>query len=221
MRRILDFTFSFLALMVLSPFLLPIIIILRFTGEGEVFYVQKRIGQGGEEFGLLKFATMYKNSSSLPGGNITSKNDSRILPVGKFLRKYKINELPQIINVFLGQMSIIGRRPTVIEHYEFFSPEIRKIISVFKPGLSGISSIIFRDEEKFFKNKDQNENKQFYKNQIAPFKGELEIWYCKNQSFKLDSILIFLTLLCIVFPSSNYHNYFLKNLPEHPLFNSK
>jgi lipopolysaccharide/colanic/teichoic acid biosynthesis glycosyltransferase len=221
MKRLFDIILSLIGILLFSPLLVPIIIILKFTGEGYIFYKQERVGKDENLFYLLKFATMYKNSSSLPGGNITSKNDSRILPVGKFLRKYKINELPQIINVFLGQMSIIGRRPTVIEHYEFFSPEIRKIISVFKPGLSGISSIIFRDEEKYFKNKDQNENKQFYKNQIAPFKGELEIWYCKNQSFKLDSILIFLTLLCIVFPSSNYHNYFLKNLPEHPLFNSK
>ena len=113
---------------------------------------------------------MFKDSPNMEGGNITAKSDTRIFPFGKFLRKYKINELPQIINVWLGDMSIIGRRPTVTEHFDFYDEDVKNIISKHKPGLSGISSIVFRNEEKYFINKDTKENKKFYKEKIAPYK---------------------------------------------------
>jgi lipopolysaccharide/colanic/teichoic acid biosynthesis glycosyltransferase len=155
----------------------------------------------------------------MKGGNITFKNDFRVLPFGKILRKYKINELPQIINVLIGDMSIIGRRPTVIEHYNFYKEDVKIIISRLKPGLSGVSSIVFRNEEQFFTGKTPEENKNIYRNKIAPFKGELEIWYCQNQTVLVDFLLIIITIISIVKPSSNFHNYLFKNLPKHSLFN--
>ena len=118
-KRFIDIILSSIAILILLPLLIPIMIILRLTGEGYIFYKQERIGQNGTPFNILKFATMFKDSPNMTGGNITTKNDTRILPFGKFLRNYKINELPQIINVLLGNMSIIGRRPTVREHLIF------------------------------------------------------------------------------------------------------
>ena len=190
-----------------------------FTGEGYIFYKQERVGQNGKPFNLLKFSTMFKDSPNMEGGNITAKSDTRIFPFGKFLRKYKINELPQIINVWLGDMSIIGRRPTVPEHFDFYEEDVKNIISKHKPGLSGISSIIFRDEEKYFTGKTPEENKNIYRNKIAPFKGELEIWYCQKQSVIVDSLLIIITIISLVKPLSDLHNYFFNDLPKHPLFN--
>ena len=218
-KRLYDIVFSFFAILLLSPVLVPLIILLRFTGEGYVFYKQERIGLNEKPFYLIKFATMFVDSPNMEGGNITSKNDPRILPIGHILRKYKINELPQIINVFIGEMSIIGRRPTVKEHFEFYDKEIIDIIKNNKPGLSGISSIIFRNEEKYFKSKNSEKNKQFYRNDIAPFKGELEVWYSRNQSSSKDMVLIILTLFSIIYPSNNLHNYFFPDLPKHSLFN--
>ena len=221
MKRLLDIILSSIAILLLFPLLLPIMIILKFTGEGFVFYKQQRVGKDGKLFGLLKFATMFKNSPNMKGGNITFKNDFRVLPFGKILRKYKINELPQIINVLIGDMSIIGRRPTVIEHYNFYKEDVKIIISRLKPGLSGVSSIVFRNEEQFFTGLSPEENKKIYRDQIAPFKGELEVWYCQKQSVIVDFLLIIITILSVVKPSLNLHNYFFNDLPKHPLFNSE
>ena len=111
MQRIFDIIFATIALFLLSPLLIPIIIILRFTGEGEIFFIQKRIGMNKNNIKLFKFATMLKDSPNLGSGTVTLHNDPRILPFGSWLRKTKINELPQLINILIGDMSIIGPRP--------------------------------------------------------------------------------------------------------------
>jgi len=218
-KRTFDIILSFISILFLTPFLLPIIIILRFTGEGYVFYKQERIGLNGKPFYLIKFATMYKDSPNMKGGNITKINDTRILPFGSILRKYKINELPQIINVLLGDMSIIGRRPVVKEHYDFYDDFIKRKISHFKPGLSGVSSVVFRNEEIYFNGMSSDQNKEFYRNQIAPFKGQLETWYVNNQSFFVDILFIIITIFSIFYPSIKLHNKFFPDLPRHPVFN--
>ncbi|SVC02579.1 uncharacterized protein METZ01_LOCUS255433 [marine metagenome] len=221
MKRFLDIILSTTAILILSPFLIPIILILKFTGERYIFYKQERIGQNDTPFNLLKFATMFKDSPNMEGGNITAKSDPRILPFGKFLRKYKINELPQIINVFFGDMSVVGRRPTVREHYDFYTQDIKNVISEYKPGLSGIASIVFRNEEQYFFSKDPAANKNFYEEEIAPYKGTLELWYCTNQSIIVDILLIIATISAVFVQSSKLHNYFFRDLPKHPLFNPK
>jgi len=116
-------------------------------------------------------------------------------------------------------MSIIGRRPTVREHYDFYDHDIKKIISKFKPGLSGISSIVFRDEEQYFVSNNVSDNLIFYRKEIAPYKGELEIWYCNHQSFIIDISLIIFTFVSILFPEVKLHNYFFQDLPRHSKFN--
>ena len=148
MQRLLDIVLSSFAILILSPLLIVIIVILKFTGEGEIFYKQQRVGKGGKIFGVFKFATMVKNSSKIGTGFITTKNDPRVLPVGRILRKTKLNELPQVFNIFLGDMSIVGPRPQVPKHFEIYSEPVKTELKKIRPGLTGIGSIFLRDEEK-------------------------------------------------------------------------
>jgi lipopolysaccharide/colanic/teichoic acid biosynthesis glycosyltransferase len=119
LKRIFDIVFSSIAILLVLPLFVPIIIILRFTGEGKVFYKQTRVGVDKKPFDLLKFSTMLENSSNMQGGDVTSANDPRVLPVGKILRKTKINELPQFFNILKGDMSLVGPRPTTFKNYSY------------------------------------------------------------------------------------------------------
>lgn len=212
MQRFFDFFFSLIALILLSPLLLPICAVLRFTGEHEIFYIQKRIGKHGTYFNLLKFATMLKNSPSLATGSITVKNDPRVLPVGKFLRKTKINELPQLINVLIGDMSLIGPRPLTDQTFNAYPTHVQDIVKTVKPGLSGIGSIIFRGEEDILAS--SNSSIDIYRNTIAPYKGELEIWYVNNRTLATYFKAIYVTLLVVIYPKSGIVWGLFKTLPE-------
>ena len=214
MQRLLDILFSGVALLVLAPLLVPIMILLRFTGEGEIFYVQQRIGRGGKMFGLLKFATMLKNSPNLGTGTVTVKNDPRVLPMGGFLRKTKINELPQLINILLGDMSIVGPRPQTPRCFDAF-PKVSQIeIMKVRPGLSGIGSIFFRDEEDLMHAaKDPN---RFYDEVIMPYKGALEEWYVRNASLSTYLLVIFVTAWVVIFPKSRIAWSLFSGLPKPP-----
>ena len=142
MIRVLDLILSLTTLFIIMPLLIIISIILKFTGEGYIFYKQSRIGFKGKEFKIIKFATMLKNSPSIGTKNITTKNDPRVLKVGKFLRKTKLNELPQIFNVIFNDMSLIGPRPLTRDGFVNYSKQVKEGIKTIKPGLSGIGSII-------------------------------------------------------------------------------
>jgi lipopolysaccharide/colanic/teichoic acid biosynthesis glycosyltransferase len=212
--RFLDGIFSFLAILVLIPFMLPIMICLKLTGEHYIFYKQKRVGRYGKEFGLLKFATMLKDSPHLPGGLFTLQDDPRILPLGKFLRKTKINELPQLINIFLGQMSVVGYRPLVRWSYEQYDEEVKQKIYYSKPGLSSIGSVIFRNEEEIVKNIEDKQ--EFYKNYIMPYKGVLESWFVDNYTVRNYFKIIFVTIICVLKPSSRIYEKVFRDLPVAP-----
>lgn len=199
------------------PIGLVLALLLRFSGEGEVFYRQNRVGRNGKTFGVLKFATMLKDSPNLGTGNITTRNDPRVLPMGGFLRKSKLNEVPQLWNIFVGDMSVVGPRPLTPDNWEYIPEHIRDQTKTLTPGLTGIGSIIFRDEESIIANSGQDYH-TFYKNEIAPFKGELELWYLKNQSFLLDMKLIFLTAWVVLFPDSRLPGRMLADLPKHEVF---
>lgn len=214
MQRFFDVIFSSFALIVLSPLLLPIALLLRFTGEGEIFYVQKRVGRYGEYFELLKFATMLKNSPNIGNGNITIKNDPRILPFGAFLRKTKLNELPQLWNIFVGDMSIVGPRPMVLGTFQHYPEEARNVLCTVRPGLTGIGSIVFRDEERYLDG--HADPMAFYCGVIIPHKSNLELWYVANQSFKLYLWVIFATALVIFSPSSKIVQTLFQGLPKPP-----
>ena len=215
MPRILDILLSVIALFLLTPLFIPIVIILLMTGEHKVFYFQSRVGYRNKHFKIIKFATMLTNSSSMGAGNLTLKNDPRVLPFGKFLRKSKINELPQIFNVIIGNMSIVGPRPQMQVDFDKFPVDKRNEIYKSKPGITGVGSIIFRDEEKWISNFEGDKHK-FYKEKIAPYKAEVEIWYLQNRSVFIDFKLIFLTAWIIVFPNSNIVENVLKSLPKKP-----
>ncbi len=214
MERLFDIFFSILALILLSPLLIPIAIMLKITGEGEIFFLQDRIGREGKAFKLYKFATMLKDSPSIGTGTITIKDDPRVLPFGKFLRKTKINELPQLLNILFGSMSIIGPRPLTIQTFNSYQDSAQKEIKKVRPGLSGIGSIIFRDEENIMDS--QQDPIKFYENVIAKYKGELEEWYVANKSLYIYFVSIMLTIYVVIFPTSKIVWKVFNNLPVPP-----
>ena len=214
MNRFLDVVLSFFGLVVLSPFLLPVVVILRFTGEGEVFYIQERASRGGNSFGLYKFATMLKNSPNIGAGDITLRGDPRVLPFGKFLRKTKLNELPQLWNVFTGDMSVVGPRPMVLNTYAHYPEAARQKLDMIRPGLTGIGSIVFRNEERYLA--DSDEPMEFYKKHIIPYKIDLELWFVENNSLWLYIKIIFVTAWVVVFPSSTIVDRAFDGIPSLP-----
>ena len=214
MERFFDILFSGLALFLLSPLLVPIGIILKCSGEGEVFFLQERIGKNGKLFKLFKFATMLKDSPNLGTGTVTMRGDPRVLPVGKFLRKMKINELPQLLNIFFGDMSVIGPRPLTIQQFGFYSNSIQAIIKQVRPGLSGVGSIIFRAEEEIMHGATASVD--FYATVIAPYKGALEEWFVLNKSLYIYFVAIFVTAWAVLVPSTKKAWRVFKDLPEPP-----
>lgn len=214
MIRSLDIIFSLCGLIIALPVFIVVIPLLRFSGEGEVFYRQARIGRRGKTFPLLKFATMLKSSPSLATGDITVKDDFRILRAGKFLRKTKINELPQIWNIFRGDMSIVGPRPMTEKNFSYYTESVKQIITSVRPGLTGIGSIVFRDEENILNGMD--DKVAFYKTVIAPYKGELETWYVARVSFFLYVSLIIFTAIAVIFPGVTFFRSYFKDLPKVP-----
>ena len=212
-KRFFDLLFSLVALVILAPLLIPIMIILKLTGEREVFYFQKRIGHKNREFDIWKFATMKKDSPNIGTGEITLRNDPRVTNVGRFLRRTKINELPQVFNVLVGDMSIVGPRPLMKKSFELYNPEVQKLIYRTPPGITGIGSVIFRDEEEIISN---SPDIQAAYRQIFKYKGEVEMWYQKHISFYTDTMIIFLTAWHIIFSKSQLVYKVFPSLPKRP-----
>ena len=214
MQRFFDIVLSGLALAILSPIFLFVILVLRWTGEGEVFFLQERVGRRGEIFMLYKFVTMLKDSPNTGTGTVTLKNDPRVLPIGRILRRTKINELPQLINVFIGDMSVIGPRPQTQRCFDAFPCESQRKIVKVRPGLSGIGSIFFRNEEDML---DQAEGaEEFYDNTIMPYKGKLEEWYVSNQSLTLYFALIIATIFTLNFGQIPFRDSLFAEIPISP-----
>ena len=214
-KRLTDILIAILALFILSPVLIVVIVILKCTGEHEVFFLQKRIGYKGRPFLIWKFATMLKNSPAIGTGEITIRNDPRVTKFGRLLRITKINELPQIINVLKGDMSIVGPRPLMEVSYNLYAPEIKNKIFESKPGMTGIGSLIFRDEEKLV---SQAADARAMYVSIYPYKAALELWYLRHASFYTDIMIIFLTAWSIIFPSNKLMEKFFRDLPARPVW---
>ena len=213
LKRLMDLIIAGITFIVFLPLFIPIIILLKLTGEGHVFYYQKRIGYKRKYFDIWKFATMLLDSPNMGTGSITLRGDARVTPMGKFLRPTKLNEFPQIINVLKGDLSIVGPRPLVDKTFEAYPEHIQKVIYNSKPGITGIGSLIFRDEETLISN-SKEEPHEFYKRVIAPYKGELEMWYQKKASIKTDCLIIFLTAWLILFKNSDLPYTLFKDLPK-------
>jgi lipopolysaccharide/colanic/teichoic acid biosynthesis glycosyltransferase len=195
--------------------MVPIILALALTGEHQIFYLQKRIGKGGRDFRVIKFVTMQKDSLNLPGGDITQKDDPRVLALGRLLRKTKINELPQLLNILIGQMSFVGPRPVVRRHLELYSEAVRTTVLTMAPGLTGIASLVFRNEEVIL-DKMGGDRMYYHDSVFAPYKGELEIWYSKNRNARVYFLTILLTAWAVLRPNSRLHFSKFKDLPEPP-----
>ncbi len=214
MIRFLDILLSLFAILILLPFFLILIFCLKFSGEGEIFYLQKRVGRHGKSFELLKFVTMLKDSPIIGTGDITVKNDPRILPLGKVLRKTKINELPQLLNILFGDMSFVGPRPLALSGHKNYPEHLKSHLEEIKPGLSGLASLILRNEEEIL-SKTINPI-VFHSRVLTPFKAETEIWFFNKKSILNYFIIIFLTIWVVLFSKSRALNFFFKKRPEMP-----
>lgn len=212
-KRLGDIFLALVLIIISLPFSIPIMLLLKFTDEGEVWYSQKRIGFKNSKFSILKFATMLKNSPNMGTGSLTLRDDPRVTKIGKYLRKSKINEVPQIYNVLIGDMSFVGPRPQMEVDFLAFTKEVQSRLYDVKPGITGIGSIIFRDEEKFL-SKEGIDPRKYYEDVIAPYKGAVEMWYLKEISFLTDLKLLICTAWVILFPNSEIQFKLFSTLPK-------
>lgn len=220
MGRLLNIIISIFLIVFLAPLFIFVLVVLKFSGDGELIYKQARIGYQQRVFHIYKFATMIKNSENLGSGTLTMLNDPRVFPFGAFLRKTKINELPQIFNILFGDMTIVGPRPILPDGEKNYSDSESKYIRSVLPGVTGIGSLILRDEESFYAHRD--DARDFYKNVISPYKAKIELWYVDNKSLMLDVKIIIFTVIAIIYPKMKLNKFF-KGLPKMPreLSNSK
>lgn len=212
--RAIDLVLAVTGLLCAVPIFVILLPLLRVTGEGEIFYRQRRIGRGGRTFYLLKFATMLKDSPTMGTGELTLASDPRVLPFGRFLRKSKLNELPQLFNVLSGEMSFIGPRPQTDYYFQAYRARDRRRIMKVRPGLSGVGSIIFRDEETIFARVD--DPSAFDRDVIMPYKGVIESWFVAHRSVGLYLTLIAATGIVVAFPRSTLRARLLSRLPSAP-----
>ena len=192
MKRLIDFILSFTGLILLSPFLLFISILIKITNNGSIFFVQERVGKNGSLFKMIKFRTMYTDHND--NNTISIKGDSRITKLGYFLRKYKIDELPELINILFGDMSFVGPRPDVKGYADKLKGDNRKILKL-RPGITGPASIKFINEELLL---SKQENPKYYNdNVIYPEKVRINLDYFYNNSIWIDFKIIFATIFRI------------------------
>ncbi len=196
MIRFLDFLFSFFSLILLSPLFLLIGLFIRFTSSGPVIYKQTRIGLNGVKFDIYKFRSMRLNSDKL--GLITvGGRDSRVTSIGYYLRKYKLDELPQLINVLLGDMSFVGPRPEVKKYVDLYTLDQRRVLSI-KPGITDWASILYRDENIILEK--SNNPEQEYIHKIMPDKIKYNLIYINKHSIIEYFKIIIVTFWRILFP---------------------
>jgi len=185
---------SLVALIILSPFFLIIALLVRIESKGPVLYMQSRVGKGGSLFKLFKFRTMHINADRLAAITVGAR-DPRITRLGFYLRKYKLDELPQLINVFIGNMSLVGPRPEVKKFVDLYSKQQQEVLRV-KPGITDYASIQFRNENELLEGKA--DPIVFYIEEIMPVKLGLNLKYIQERSFLLDLKIIFQTIFSIL-----------------------
>jgi len=193
--RTVDVCFAIFGLIFLLPIFIVVACVLAVSGEREVFYLQERVGANYRSFRIIKFATMLKRSMEMAGGAVTLENDPRVTKIGRFLRATKINELPQLLNVLFGDMSLIGPRPLVESSFASYSSEAQDLIVSVRPGISSLNAIYFKSEEKLV-GADVDE----YFKTILPAKEQLEVYLVEHFSFKLYCSTLIGTLLAIFSP---------------------
>lgn len=215
-KRFFDFLFSLIGILIASPIMAVAIIVLKFTGEGKVFFVQERIGYKNKPFNIYKFTTMLSAPPEQKNNTNVGKRDPRITPIGAFFRMSKIDEFPQMFNVLKGDMSFVGPRPQMLEpDFSSFPSEVQANIYNVRPGITSIGSVVFRDEAQIISQlKDLGKDgADFKRNVIFPYKGYLEMWYNKNQSLWVDFKILLLTAWTLIFPTSQMAYKLFDDLP--------
>lgn len=210
-KRFLDLLVALSLLIISMPIIVVLLFLLKFTGDGEVFFLQERVGYKNKRFFIWKFATMSRNADKIGSKEFTTKNDPRLIPMGKFLRMSKLNELPQLFNILKGDMSLVGPRPLIATAFNRYSKEVQRKIYDVKPGITGIGSVIFRDEAALVS--EGGDFEKLYK-KINGYKGKLELWYQENRSLKTDMLIVFLTAYSIFYPKQQLTHKIFKNLPR-------
>lgn len=211
--RALDFVFSLFALVALSPIFLVTALWNLMTGEHQILYRQVRVGRAGKQFEILKFATMLKDSPNMANGGFVESGDTRLLPLGAFLRKTKINELPQLINVLRGDLSLVGFRPLVKASYNTAVDIGGLSTYTIQPGITSLASIVFRNEEKILADVSARERQHFYETEILPKKVVMDQWWKENKSVYNYLVLIVLTVFALFLPYQLLPLKLLTNLP--------
>ncbi|MCD6317498.1 sugar transferase [Candidatus Aerophobetes bacterium] len=210
MKRIFDILVSFISLVLLSPILIIVAIIIKLGSKGPVLYKQLRVGLNGRLFYIYKFRTMQVNADK-KGLLITGADDPRLTRVGSFLRKIKIDEMPQLFNVLKGEMSIVGPRPEVLEYVKLYTNEQKRVLTV-KPGMTDPATVYFRNEEKLLAK--ANDRESFYIKEIMPVKLRLYLQYIDNMSLTYDIKLIFLEFFAIILPEVVFSRIFINEDSE-------
>jgi lipopolysaccharide/colanic/teichoic acid biosynthesis glycosyltransferase len=196
-KRIVDIVVSGLALLFLSP-IIAVLTLLQLLADGRpVLFVQQRVGFRGSLFNLLKFRTMRVDQSG--GAHITARDDMRITAMGRVLRASKLDELPQLVNVFIGEMSIVGPRPELPDYVKLYSENQRRVLEA-RPGLTDPATLRFRDEERLLAGIEAKERERYYIHEVMPKKLELNLTYLERASLPFDMLLIVRTMSAIVFP---------------------
>jgi len=191
MKRLFDFTFAIFGLTILSPALIILSLLIIITSPGMVLYSQKRVGKQGRLFTLYKFRTMVHNADTMPGGSITVENDNRITPIGKLLRRWKLDELPTLWNVLKGDMSFVGPRPDVPGYADKLVGESRRILEI-RPGITGPATLKYSIEEKLLA--EVNNPKKYNDEVVFPDKVKINLEYINNGSLWMDIKIIFKTI---------------------------
>lgn len=210
--RVFDIFFASFLLLLLLPIFFFVICWNFSTSEHEIFFRQVRIGKDGKEFNILKFATMLKGSEKMGSRGFVDENDFRLLPLGSFFRTFKINELPQLLNVIKGEMSLVGFRPLTRETYNKVISMSESVAYSVKPGITSLASIVLRNEEKLI-SLTRNKEK-FYNEMILPLKAFLDNWWAKNNSLWNYLIILFITPLALLLPLGFLPLRLLTNLPD-------
>lgn len=194
-KRLFDLLFSLVGLIMLAPVFAFISVWIQFDNLGPVFFRQIRVGRFGRHFNVLKFRTMVVDAES-KGGKITVGDDPRITRIGKFLRKYKLDELPQLLNVIKGEMSLVGPRPEVPKYVEFYPEKVKEIVFSIPPGITDFASLEFRNENELL-SASLDPNKEYLEN-ILPIKLEHYQRYVLERSLLKDCFLILRTILVLI-----------------------
>ena len=193
-KRCFDILFSLILLVLLSPAFLLIAILIKLDSKGPVFFRQERVTAYKRVFRIFKFRTMVNNADKI-GSQVTVENDSRVTKIGKYLRKVRLDEIPQLINILIGDMSFVGTRPEVLKYVDRYSDEMKATL-LMPAGVTSLASIKFKDEEKLLNDKENVDD--VYVNEVLPLKMEYNLEYIKRFNFFYDIKLLFKTFFAVI-----------------------